>query len=170
MVRETGVQSQVESYQRLKKQYLMPVCLTLNNIIRYGSRVSWTVQGMELCPPLHLDVISLEKGAFVSHSTTVCQLTYLMRENFWVIIFFYQIKQSSPTFCPFQFWVKLLWGVWNAWLILHWITKIRKSGEHLRTATLDSCFDLIRSHQCRNSTTEPPVHIAREWHQINTSW
>ena len=34
MVRETGVQSQVESYQRRKKWYLMPSCLTLN-IIRH---------------------------------------------------------------------------------------------------------------------------------------
>ena len=32
MVRETGVQSQVELYQRLKKLYLMPPCLTLSNI------------------------------------------------------------------------------------------------------------------------------------------
>ena len=38
MGRETWVQSQVESYQRLKKWYLMPLCLTLN-IIRYRSRV-----------------------------------------------------------------------------------------------------------------------------------
>ena len=54
------------------------------------------------------------------------------------------------------------------------------------TGTLDSCFDLIRSHQqcipvisttgdwtsdhrlqCQNSTTEPPVHIAHKWCQIN---
>ena len=40
MARETWVQSQVESYQRLKKWYLMPPCLTLS-IIRYGSRVKW---------------------------------------------------------------------------------------------------------------------------------
>ena len=38
MARETWVQSQVESYQRLKKWYLMPPCLTLS-IIRCGSRV-----------------------------------------------------------------------------------------------------------------------------------
>ena len=37
---ETGVQSQVKSYQRLKKWYLMPLCLTFS-IIRYGSRVKW---------------------------------------------------------------------------------------------------------------------------------
>ena len=36
MVRATRVQSQVESYQRLKKGYLTPLCLTLN-IIKYGS-------------------------------------------------------------------------------------------------------------------------------------
>ncbi len=44
MVRETGVQSQVESYQRLKTWYLMPPYLTLS-IIWYGSRVSRAVQG-----------------------------------------------------------------------------------------------------------------------------
>ena len=41
MAQETWVQSQVESYQRLKKWYLMPPCLTLS-IIRYGSRVKWS--------------------------------------------------------------------------------------------------------------------------------
>ena len=41
MVWETKVQSQVESYQRLKKWYLIPPCLTLS-IIRYGSRVKWS--------------------------------------------------------------------------------------------------------------------------------
>ena len=44
MARETWVQSQVESYQRLKKWYLMPPCLTLS-IIRYGSRVKWSNPG-----------------------------------------------------------------------------------------------------------------------------
>ena len=38
MVRQTGVQSQVESYQKLKKWYLIPPCLTLS-IIRYSSSV-----------------------------------------------------------------------------------------------------------------------------------
>ena len=41
-----GVQSQVESYQRPQKWYLMPPCLTLS-IIRYGSRVKWTYPGKE---------------------------------------------------------------------------------------------------------------------------
>ena len=41
MAQEIWFQSQVESYQRLKKWYLMPPCLTLS-IIRYGSRVKWS--------------------------------------------------------------------------------------------------------------------------------
>ena len=44
MARETKVLSQVESYRRLKKWYLIPPCLTLS-IIRLGSRVKWSNQG-----------------------------------------------------------------------------------------------------------------------------
>ena len=49
MARETRVQSQVESYQRLKKWYLMPPCLTLSNI-RYVSRVKWSNPGKGVAP------------------------------------------------------------------------------------------------------------------------
>ena len=42
MAWETWVQSPVESYQRLKKWYLMPPCL---KIIRYESRVKWINPG-----------------------------------------------------------------------------------------------------------------------------
>ena len=49
MVRKTEVQSQVESYQRLKKCYLMPPCFTLS-IIRYGSRVKWNNPGNGIAP------------------------------------------------------------------------------------------------------------------------
>ena len=41
MAHETGVQFQVESYQRLKKWYLMPLCFALSTI-RWGSRVKWS--------------------------------------------------------------------------------------------------------------------------------
>ena len=44
MVRETWVQSQVASYQRLLKWYLIPPCLTLSNM-RYVSRVTWSNPG-----------------------------------------------------------------------------------------------------------------------------
>ena len=49
MVRETGVQSQVVSYQRLKKWYLITPCLTLSNI-RYISRVKWSNPGKGVAP------------------------------------------------------------------------------------------------------------------------
>ena len=44
MVRETTVQSQVASYQKLLKWYLIPPCLTLSDI-RYVSRVKWSKPG-----------------------------------------------------------------------------------------------------------------------------
>ena len=49
MAWETWVQSQVESYRRLKKWHLMPPCLTLR-IIRYGSRVKWSNPGKGVVP------------------------------------------------------------------------------------------------------------------------
>ena len=49
MARETWVQSQVESYQRLQKWYLIPPCLTLS-IVRYGSRVKWSNPGNGVAP------------------------------------------------------------------------------------------------------------------------
>ena len=41
MACETRIQSQVKSYQRFKKWYLIPRCLTLR-IIRYIPRVKWS--------------------------------------------------------------------------------------------------------------------------------
>ena len=46
---ETWVQSQVASYQRLFKWYLIPPCLTLS-IMRYVSRVKWSNPGKGLAP------------------------------------------------------------------------------------------------------------------------
>ena len=73
MVQETGVQSQVESYQRLKKWYFIPLALILG-VIRYGSRVKWinSGKGVALSP-----IVAIEKGAFGSHSTTVTDFTYI---------------------------------------------------------------------------------------------
>ena len=44
-----GVQSQVASYQRLLKWYLIPLCLTLSNI-RYVLRVKWSNPGKGVAP------------------------------------------------------------------------------------------------------------------------
>ena len=51
MARETRVRSQVASYQRLKKWYLLPPCLTLS-IIRYISSVKWSNLGKGVAPSL----------------------------------------------------------------------------------------------------------------------
>ena len=49
MARQTWVQSQIESYKRLQKWYLMLPCLTLS-IIRYGSKVKWINPGKRVAP------------------------------------------------------------------------------------------------------------------------
>ena len=49
MVQETWVQSQVASYQRLQKRYLIPPWLTLSNIM-YVSRVKWSNSGLGVPP------------------------------------------------------------------------------------------------------------------------
>ena len=70
MVWETGVQFQVESYQRLRKGYLMLPCLKLC-ITRYGSRVTRYIQGKELPPPLNLGEVAIETGAYRAFSHSV---------------------------------------------------------------------------------------------------
>ena len=86
MAKETRVQSQVESYLRLKKWYLVPPCLTLS-IIRYGSKLGGAIQGKELCPTLHLGVVVNEKGDFWLPLTTVT--------NFTLYIYIYIYSSSS---------------------------------------------------------------------------
>ena len=49
MAREIGVQSPVESYQRLKKWYLMPPYLALSTMM-LGSRIKWSNPGDGVAP------------------------------------------------------------------------------------------------------------------------
>ena len=62
MVRETRVQSQFKSYQRLKIWYLMPPCLTLS-IIRYVLRVKWSNPGNGVVPSPTPQCSSYLKGS-----------------------------------------------------------------------------------------------------------
>ena len=73
MAQETGVRSQVESYKRLKKWYLIPPCLTYS-IIRYISRVKWSNLGKGVPP---FSTTTIEKEAFGSVSTTICIYAYI---------------------------------------------------------------------------------------------
>ena len=77
MVWETGVQSQVESYQRLKKMVLYA---TLLNTQQYKVRIKGKVDQSRKrsCTPLHLGVVAIEKGAFGSPSSKVTNFTYLL--------------------------------------------------------------------------------------------
>ena len=63
MAGKTGIQYQVESYQRLKKWYLIPPCLIIC-IMRYFLSVKWNNPGKGVVPPLHLFVVAVEKGVF----------------------------------------------------------------------------------------------------------
>ena len=62
MSRVTWIQSQVVSYQRLKKWYLMPPCLTLS-IIRYRSRVTWSNPAKGVSPSPITWCSSYRKGS-----------------------------------------------------------------------------------------------------------
>ena len=55
-------QSQVKSYQRLKKWYFIPPCLTLSTI-RYESKVKWSNSGEGVAPSLTPWCCSYWKGS-----------------------------------------------------------------------------------------------------------
>ena len=77
IVRETWVQSQVASYQRFLKWYLIPPCLTLSNI-RYISSVKWSNPGKGVAPSPTPRCCSYLKGSllvFLEYS----QLNYFVR-------------------------------------------------------------------------------------------
>ena len=78
MAQETWVQSQVDSYQRLKKKkkwYLIPLCLTLS-IIRYRSRVKWIIPGKGVAPSPTPRCSSYQKGSLRVTLDYGCQLSF----------------------------------------------------------------------------------------------
>ena len=75
MVQKTRVKSQVKSYKRLKKWYLMPPCLTLS-IIRYGSRVKWSNPGKGVAPSSAHWCCSYWKGCLQVTLDKGCQLWF----------------------------------------------------------------------------------------------
>ena len=70
--------SQVESYQRFKKWYLMPPSLTLS-IIRIRGKLEHSREWSSALP-LHLGVVAIKKGPFGSPSTTVANF-FLYTKN-----------------------------------------------------------------------------------------
>ena len=87
MVLETGVQSQVESYERLKKKMVLDVALL--NTQHYKVWINGKVEqsrGRSSALSLHLGVVAKEKGAFGSPSTKVANFTYLYTCIFYLYV------------------------------------------------------------------------------------
>ena len=80
MVRKTGVQSQVEFYQRLKKWCLILRCLTLS-IIRYVSRIKWSNPWKGVAPSTTPRCSSYWKES-LRVSLYYCRQLYLLFERF----------------------------------------------------------------------------------------
>ena len=74
---------------KTQKLYLRPPCLTLSTI-RQGSRESGAILEKESHPPLHIGVVAIEKGAFVSPSTTVANDLYI-----YIYVYIYIYIQAS---------------------------------------------------------------------------
>ena len=70
MVQETGVQSQVETYQRLKKMVLDASLLNTQHY-EAQSKAKWKNPGKEVAPSTTSRYSSYTKGSLVSLSTTV---------------------------------------------------------------------------------------------------
>ena len=90
MVRETWIQSQVASFQRLLKRYLIAPCLTLSNI-RYISRVKWSnpTKGVAPFPTPRCSSywkgslrVTLDKGRRLYNFTTSFLFIYLFIYQF----------------------------------------------------------------------------------------
>ena len=73
------IQSQVASYQRLLKWYLIPPCLTLSNI-RYVSRVKWSNSGKGVVSSSTPQCSSYWKGSLHVASTMVANFISIRYE------------------------------------------------------------------------------------------
>ena len=95
MAWETVVQSQVNSYQWLKKWYLIPPCLTLS-IIRYGSSVKWSNLGVGVVSSSTPWCSSYWKGSLWVVIDYGCQLYFLcMYVCMYIYIYIYIYNEVS---------------------------------------------------------------------------
>ena len=93
---ETRVQSQVKLYQKLKKWYLIPPCLTLS-IIRYGSRVKWSILGKRVVPSPTSWSSGYSKRSLLVALDSSCQLyfTTIIYIYIYIYIHIYLIFSAS---------------------------------------------------------------------------
>ena len=85
MVRKIWVRSQVTSYQRLLKWYLLPHCLTLSNI-RYVSRVKWSNSGKGAAPSPTPQCSSYWKGSLLVVLDYSRQLYFTIVGFLWITL------------------------------------------------------------------------------------
>ena len=103
MAQEIWVQSKVESYERLKKWYLMLACLTLS-ILRYLSRVKWSNPVKVLEPYPTPRCSRYRKGCFVYprlQSLTLLTLNiciYIYNIYIYIYIWIYIIYMCTYIF------------------------------------------------------------------------
>ena len=99
------VQSQLESYQRLKKWYLMLPCLTLS-IIRYRSRIKWSNPWKGIVPSPTLWCSSYWKGGL-----------QVILDYGW--LFFYDIRYSYQiqTICIAIVWCQVFLSNTNNYMV-----------------------------------------------------
>ena len=125
MMQEAGVQFQAESYQRFKKWYLIPPCLSFS-IIRYGSRVKWCRSYWKRSLRVAFDydyqiylllLMSTKRYLFLKNylfsSYTCFQVLALFREllrNFPV----WHLVNIVVTVLMGWLFALILWIVWNA--------------------------------------------------------
>ena len=93
------VQSQVESYQRLKKWFLMLSCLTFS-IIRYVSRVKWSNPGKGVAPSPATQCSSYWKG----------RLRVILDYGWQLYFFIYHHARED----------KGVNSIWKRWLTIKW--------------------------------------------------
>ena len=115
MAKETWVQSQVESYQRLKKWYLIALCLRFS-IEKYVSRVNWSNLGKGIVPSL------IPQGSSYWNESLPVILNYgqqlyllvrvllVSRKSLWIFIYHYH-HQHYLQVCPVG------WGCGIHWLL-----------------------------------------------------
>ena len=93
MVQQTWVLTQVASYQRLLKWYLIPPCFTLS-IIRYVSRVKWSNPGKEVAPSSTPQCSSYWIGSLLVALDYGRQLYYLL---YLLLLYQLQYPINNPT-------------------------------------------------------------------------
>ena len=110
MASETRVQSHVKSYQWLKKWYLILPCLALS-IIRYGSKVKWSIPGKGVVPFLTPLCCSYWKGSLWVTLDYSCQLLHTYK---WV-----NFLQKFSRILKYH--LKNPWGERMVWVRLCWV-------------------------------------------------